>query len=207
MPNQPRKHGAPEPLASPRVQLSEAEAEAIKARNKDSRVTVKSLRNLQHWQPGTSGNPTGKAKSLNDIMRLARSHAPEAIEKLLSIMRNGKASHRDQIQAAIALLDRGCGKPITPVYKGGTNMPTEYHLGDGGGADGEFTALIAAAGQGPRDAYRKTLVEELAKLDLEEKQAKARSRAEVDAARAAMANGQAVSPAMRMLVEVRDSKE
>jgi hypothetical protein len=85
-------------------------------------------------------------------------------------------------------------------------MPTEYHLGDGS-ADGEFTALIAAAGQGPRDAYRKTLVEELSRLDSEEQQDKADRKDEIDAAREALRNGQKVSPAMKMLIEVRDSKD
>jgi hypothetical protein len=169
-------------------------------------MAAASLANLKHWPKGVSGNPSGKSKSLNDIMRLARSHAPECIDKLLSIMRNGKSSHRDQIAAAIALLDRGCGKAITPVYKGGTNLPTEYHLGEGGG-DGEWTALIAAAGQGPRDAYRRTLVEELSRLDSEEQQDKADRKDEIDAAREAMRNGKKISPAMKLLLVTRDSAE
>jgi hypothetical protein len=77
-----------------------------------------SLANLKFWPKGVSGNPSGKSSSLNDIMRLARSHAPEAIEKLLSIMRDKKAAHRDVIQACLALLDRGCGKAVVPVYRG-----------------------------------------------------------------------------------------
>jgi hypothetical protein len=167
-------------------------------------VSAASLANLKFWPKGVSGNPSGKSKSLNDIMRLARSHAPKAIERLRSIMMDPKAAHRDVIQAAIALLDRGCGKPVTPVYRGGTNLPIEMIEG---GGDGEVTALLRSAGKGVDGAYRRALQAELTRLDDEEAQARAAQRDEVDEAREAMRRGEEVSPLMRMLIEVKDSTE
>ena len=72
-------------------------------------VPETSLKNLRRWQPGESGNPSGKPKSLVEITRLAREITPRAIARLESIMDNEKAPYRDQIMAAVALIDRGCG--------------------------------------------------------------------------------------------------
>lgn len=65
------------------------------------------------WKPGQSGNPRGRPKTPFDLPALCRSHTPEAIEKLVEIMRGddtGKA-----LTAIQMLLDRGYGRPITPV--------------------------------------------------------------------------------------------
>lgn len=211
MPNQPRKDRRRgesfefEPQArgggrSKTPRIDEAVVAAIKKKNPHRPEA--SLRNLKQWQKGESGNPGGKSRSLNDIMRLARSHAPECIERLLEIVRDKNASDRDVIQACIALLDRGCGKAITPVYRGGTNLPIEMIEGSGG--DGEFTALLAAAGKGPAGAYRRALVDELARIDAEARAEKQTRRDEVNQARDAMARGEEVSPLLRMLVNVRN---
>jgi hypothetical protein len=80
-----------------------------------------SLANLRHLPKGVSGNPSGKSTSLNTIMRQAREHVPEIIERLLAIVRDPKAAHRDVIQAALALLDRGLGKPIVPIFRGNSS--------------------------------------------------------------------------------------
>lgn len=52
------------------------------------------------------------ARALIDIRSLARAHCPEAIKVLAGIM-NAQMGvrHADKINAAIALLDRGYGKP------------------------------------------------------------------------------------------------
>ena len=62
------------------------------------------------FKPGESGNPGGRPKEVAEVKELARSHGPEAIEKLAAVMRsdNTKAA----VAAAIALLDRGYGKPV-----------------------------------------------------------------------------------------------
>jgi hypothetical protein len=138
-------------------------------------------------------------------MRLARTRAPEAIQVLYDIMLDGSAAARDRIQAAIALLDRGCGKAVVPVYRGGTNLPIE--MIEGGGADGEMTALINAAGQGPTGQYRKSLQDELARLDAQEREEREARRDQTDAAREAQARGEPISPLMKMLIAIKDETE
>jgi hypothetical protein len=128
------------------------------------------------WKPGQSGNPSGKSTALNTIMRQAREHAPECIERLMSIVRNPKASDRDVIQAALAILDRGLGKPIVPIFRGQNALPEEMVSG----GEGDVTPLISIASRGNGDAYRRQLREELARLDNEAEQAKAVSRNEID---------------------------
>ena len=59
---------------------------------------------------GVSGNPGGRPKDENSITKLARSYSKEAIETLVDLMRNGTCE-RIRGTAAIALLDRGWGKP------------------------------------------------------------------------------------------------
>jgi hypothetical protein len=79
------------------------------------------------FQPGQSGNPGGRPKLVDDIHALARPHAPAAIEALVKAL-----SDPDRcIPAAIALLDRGFGKPAqsvaadvqTRVIVGGVDAP------------------------------------------------------------------------------------
>ena len=61
------------------------------------------------FQRGTSGNPGGRPKAAHSSQELARKHAPDAIETLAEIAREGTPGAR--VSAAVALLDRGYGKP------------------------------------------------------------------------------------------------
>src|SRR5262245_66323643 len=63
------------------------------------------------FQKGQSGNPGGRPKEIAEVKELAREHMPAAIEALVSIMNNPKASDAARVSAANALLDRGYGKP------------------------------------------------------------------------------------------------
>ena len=63
------------------------------------------------FQKGQSGNPGGRPKEIAEVKELAREHMPAAIEALVSIMNNTKASDAARVSAATALLDRGYGKP------------------------------------------------------------------------------------------------
>jgi Family of unknown function (DUF5681) len=60
------------------------------------------------FKPGQSGNPAGRAKG---IEALARVHTAEALETLVNALRSPK----ERVPAAIALLDRGWGKPKQTV--------------------------------------------------------------------------------------------
>ncbi len=61
------------------------------------------------FKKGESGNPGGRPKEDAEIKELARQHGSAAIEKLAEHL-NGEDAKLAQA-AAIALLDRGFGKP------------------------------------------------------------------------------------------------
>jgi len=65
-------------------------------------------RSSTSFQPGQSGNPGGRAKGIGP---LAREHTPAALAALVDALRNPK----ERVPAAIALLDRGWGKPVTTI--------------------------------------------------------------------------------------------
>jgi hypothetical protein len=60
------------------------------------------------FKPGQSGNPGGRPKGIGS---LARAHTSEALKALVDALR----SPRERVPAAIALLDRGWGKPVTTI--------------------------------------------------------------------------------------------
>jgi hypothetical protein len=63
------------------------------------------------WKPGQSGNPGGRQKVLVEVRDLARIHTREAIDTLVSIMRDETKSEHARIAAATQLLNRGWGLP------------------------------------------------------------------------------------------------
>jgi len=65
------------------------------------------------WKEGQSGNPNGRPKKLSQAAALARQYTEQAMNTLIKQM----ASEDENIaqKAALAILDRGHGKP------------TEYH--------------------------------------------------------------------------------
>jgi hypothetical protein len=65
------------------------------------------------WQPGQSGNPSGRAKVPKDVVEQARKLAPHAMRKIAKIMKNPKSSPAVQLAAAVHIVDRACGKPAS----------------------------------------------------------------------------------------------
>jgi hypothetical protein len=66
---------------------------------------------------GQSGNPTGrppKTREELDLIAACRDRAPEALEAMVQIMTNGE-SERNRLAAAMAIIERGYGKPEQPV--------------------------------------------------------------------------------------------
>jgi hypothetical protein len=66
------------------------------------------------WLPGSSPNPGGRPKIIEDIRDLAREHTQTAINALVRIAESGKQESA-RVAAASALLDRGWGKPTQPL--------------------------------------------------------------------------------------------
>lgn len=62
---------------------------------------------------GQSGNPGGRPKESRDVIELARSHTTDAIKTLVAAMNCAPWGAR--IAAAIAILDRGWGRPTQAV--------------------------------------------------------------------------------------------
>jgi hypothetical protein len=76
------------------------------------------------WRPGMSGNPGGRPKRpqtiegrriYRDVRLAARELTHDAIDTLATIMNDPKAPAAARISAAVALLDRGHGRPFQAV--------------------------------------------------------------------------------------------
>jgi hypothetical protein len=82
---------------------------------------------LRNFPKEVSGNPSGKPKIYNDMVKLARSYSNEALDKLVEIMRN-KRSPKLALKAAELLLDRAWGKvPQAIVGEAGTG-PIKFEV-------------------------------------------------------------------------------
>jgi hypothetical protein len=80
------------------------------------------------FQPGVSGNPSGRPKSDATIRDLARQQTEPAIQTLTDIMDNKKAPYSARVHAACALLDRGWGKPAQYTESVNVGMSFQDYL-------------------------------------------------------------------------------
>jgi len=65
------------------------------------------------WPKGISGNPAGLPKAIGELRKLAQTHTPEAIDALVTALKDKNGVVR--VRAAEALLDRAWGKPTQAV--------------------------------------------------------------------------------------------
>jgi hypothetical protein len=65
------------------------------------------------WKKGQSGNPGGRKPIPRDVLEMARAACPEAVQRLVTAMREdcGKVA----VTAAVALLNRAYGAPTQPL--------------------------------------------------------------------------------------------
>lgn len=71
--------------------------------------------NLKPWRPGQSGNPRGRPAVPPEVRELARAHTVTAVNTLVAVMTDEKATAAARVSAANALLDRAHGRPLTEV--------------------------------------------------------------------------------------------
>jgi hypothetical protein len=62
------------------------------------------------FQPGQSGNPSGRPKAFGEFQALVQTHTAAAVTVLVKIMTTSR-SDSARVAAATALLDRGWGRP------------------------------------------------------------------------------------------------
>ena len=62
------------------------------------------------WKPGQSGNPSGQSGAYGEAISLARQAAPEAMRRLIELMRS--EDERVAAVACNAILDRALGKAV-----------------------------------------------------------------------------------------------
>ena len=98
---------------------------------------------MARFQKGVSGNPGGRPKIKVDMRERVRVHAGAAIDTLLAVMSDGKAPPAARVSAAIAILDRGYGRPAQAVHQHVTRHADEL-------SDAELIAI--ATGGGGSDA-------------------------------------------------------
>ena len=68
------------------------------------------VQDLTPFKPGQSGNPSGRPKIPDDIKKILKLQAPNALQKLLTLMESD--DERIALVAANSILDRAWGKPV-----------------------------------------------------------------------------------------------
>jgi hypothetical protein len=87
--------------------------------NSKALVPVAANRTAQgRFEKGASGNPGGRPKSAKELREMAQKYGPKAVRFLYECMASDKVKDTVRVTAAIALLDRGYGKPAQAITGG-----------------------------------------------------------------------------------------
>ena len=105
------------------------------------------------WKPGQSGNPLGRALKVEDISPYARQFGRQAVDTMVQCLKDP----RWKLPAAVALLDRGYGKPVQPLENTG-DQPLAVHFTWGPAHDQQATVTIPnASGANGKNGEAKTI--------------------------------------------------
>lgn len=96
---------------------------------------------LVPFPKGKSGNPSGLPKAYKEMARLARSHSPEAIERLVELMRD-KRNKNVSLRACEVLLDRAWGRAPQAVVGEAGEGPVKISVSWRGADDTEKSTVI-----------------------------------------------------------------
>ena len=66
---------------------------------------------LQSWQPGQSGNPSGRSGLYGEVVKMAQQASPAIMHELITIALDPGVDERVRVVAANAVLERGFGRP------------------------------------------------------------------------------------------------
>jgi HEAT repeat protein len=106
------------------------------------------------YKPGECGNPSGRPKADIRLKELAREHTERAIQALVLALDD----ERTRVAAAVALLDRGYGKPAQAITgeDGGAIIQEVRHIHDLRGltdAELETMAILAEKALGDENPH------------------------------------------------------
>lgn len=77
-------------------------------------------------RPGAGRKPGKVSQAKRELAEMAKDHAEAALQTLVDVASNAKASESARVSAAVAILDRGYGKPFQAVQlSGDANAPVQ----------------------------------------------------------------------------------
>jgi hypothetical protein len=113
---------------------------------------------------GHSGNPSGRLAIVGELQKLARTHTPTALATLVEIMSNAASPPNARVTAAVALLDRGYGRPSTAVF---VEMIPQSSSGDREALLGTIVASMDEMAASAKAAEKRAVEAEQRVIELE----------------------------------------
>lgn len=168
-----------------------------RGKNPNSR---KGMANLRPWRAGgPSPNPSGRSKSVVQLMQEAREMVPGALQRLNEVLHDRDTPPRDVISAAVAICDRGLGKPPIGIFHG-NSATSPLDIGEDGE---EVSALIRAARASPNERALADLRAEADRIEKKLAEAEQDHEMRLTQAAEAQARGEPIDGLTALLLSAR----